>query len=173
VCSIPNGNAICANGACSFGGCLEGFADCNDDPSDGCEVNVFNDPDNCGACDNQCSFLNASAICTGGNCAIGECDYGFDHCDLEGPVGCETFILGGDVNNCGACGNVCNLPHAALQLCSAGTCQLLGCEFGWGNCDGNPATGCEHDLNNDSDNCGECGNKCEGSTHCVSGNCVS
>lgn len=48
-----------------------------------------------------------------------------------------------DVRNCGSCGNDCNaLSGHALFTCSARTCQPTGCEPGYINCDGTPAT-CE------------------------------
>jgi hypothetical protein len=54
VCSIPNGHATCANGACAIAGCLPGYADCNEIPTDGCEVFTDEDPDHCGACNIAC-----------------------------------------------------------------------------------------------------------------------
>jgi hypothetical protein len=174
ICSAPNGTAACSNGVCVVSACNPGYLDCNGIAADGCEVNSDRDTDNCGQCGHVCPAIpNGVVICANGACGLQSCDPGWDHCDLEGPVACETFVGGGDVNNCGSCGHVCNLPHVVFQLCSAGTCQTVSCETGWGNCDHDPTTGCEHDLSDDDDNCGGCGFQCQGSTHCVMGECVS
>jgi len=48
-----------------------------------------------------------------------------------------------DARNCGSCGNDCNaLAGHANFTCSNRTCQPTGCEPGYINCDGSPAT-CE------------------------------
>ena len=48
-CSVPNGNGTWRSGACQFR-CNAGFADCDQLPADGCEVNTNTDPNNCGFC---------------------------------------------------------------------------------------------------------------------------
>ena len=65
ACSIPNGHAFCADGDCALAGCLQGYADCNNNPVDGCEVYVQNDPNNCGMCGNKCG---ANQNCVNGTC---------------------------------------------------------------------------------------------------------
>ena len=166
---VPNIDTICTDGNCSYQ-CLAGYTECVPGGA-GC-VDTSSDPNHCGGCNQPCVLDNATAICSSGTCHIQACDPGFGDCNGVADDGCEHF-LSGDTSNCGACGNECNLPHVTLQLCSAGKCQALSCEFGWGNCDGDPATGCETDLSGDDDNCGGCGFPCQGSTHCVNGECVS
>jgi len=58
-----------------------------------------------------------------------------------------------DVNNCGFCGNVCNLPHATA-VCSSGSCLISSCNSGYSNCDGRDDTGCEVGHASYSNNCG-------------------
>src|SRR5262249_50631993 len=55
----------------------------------------------------------------------------------------ETFNLqSGDTNNCGTCNHVCSLAHA-VPKCASGTCQILACNSGYVDANGNAADGCE------------------------------
>jgi hypothetical protein len=62
---IENGEGICQNGAIAVKSCNRGYADCDSDPSNGCEIDIMNDNDNCGACGNVCPSLE---ICVAGIC---------------------------------------------------------------------------------------------------------
>jgi len=70
----PNEVRSCKKGLCAFT-CLPGFADCNGDESDGCEVNLKNHPESCGACGNRC-YIAAGQPCVDGKCLMAECDGG-------------------------------------------------------------------------------------------------
>lgn len=76
VCKPPGPNQAraCKKGVCTYE-CAPGFADCNGDPSDGCEVNLNIHPANCGACGNACD-LAAGQPCVEGKCLMTECDAG-------------------------------------------------------------------------------------------------
>ncbi len=63
--TIPNGTGLCNNSVVSVDSCSKGFADCDKDPANGCETDIFNDPENCGSCGNECSTLE---ICKLGWC---------------------------------------------------------------------------------------------------------
>src|SRR5207237_3004283 len=45
--------------------CSMGFADCNGNPADGCEINWLTDNENCGSCGRSCS---AGTHCSNGGC---------------------------------------------------------------------------------------------------------
>ncbi|MFO0755930.1 MAG: DNRLRE domain-containing protein [Byssovorax sp.] len=92
--------------------CPAGFADCNGDPSDGCEADLAT-PATCGACGVSCVAPHATAACAAGTCAIGACDLGFADCNGAFADGCETDLT--STASCGACGVVCALPHATTS----------------------------------------------------------
>jgi hypothetical protein len=70
----PHQIGACRKGLCSRD-CAPGFADCNGDPGDGCEVELKSNPANCGACGNQCN-MGAGQPCVEGQCLMVECDAG-------------------------------------------------------------------------------------------------
>lgn len=80
------------------------------------------------------------------------------------PVGCVSMTPG----NC--CGVAC--PATALFVdhatCVSGRCGVA-CRPGFGNCDGNPANGCEANLGTSDANCGACGALCAAGRYCGSG----
>src|SRR5262245_10458064 len=66
VCPAPpNVAPSCVAGFCQVGACFGGFADCNSDLSDGCEINVTSDVNNCGACGTVCA---PGLACVGSVC---------------------------------------------------------------------------------------------------------
>jgi len=76
----------------------------------------------------------AQELLSGGNlhCAIGTKACGRDCVGLEIPSnGCAS-------SSC----EPCQVPHASAT-CAAGTCAVDVCEFGWRDCDQDPANGCE------------------------------
>ena len=170
VCSFNNAVGACSAGACHIGSCNAGFGDCNLNGADGCETNLTANVNNCGTCGNVCSFANASGACSAGACHIGSCNSGFGDCNSNGADGCETNLTN-NVTNCGACGNVCSFNHA-VGACAAGACMIGSCNAGFGNCDSNPANGCEVNLQTDTNNCGACGHVCGGTQTCSAGACI-
>ena len=159
-CNLPNAAAGCAAGSCTVASCVGAYKDCNATAADGCEVNSATDPKNCGACNTKCpAVINGAPGCTAGLCGIGSCNAPFKDCNGAVADGCEVNTAG-DVNNCGACGNKCPTPpNAASASCGAGACKFT-CLPGWADCDGNPANGCEVNLTADVNNCGACNNLC-------------
>lgn len=64
-CSVAHATASCSGGQCDIGACQLGFDDCQNGAQDGCETPTSADPQNCGACDNQC---DGDQVCQGGQC---------------------------------------------------------------------------------------------------------
>jgi hypothetical protein len=169
ACSGANGTPSCTAGACQIA-CHPGFADCNGNPTDGCETNVSNNPMHCGACGTVCSDVSGTPSCTAGACQIA-CDAGFADCNGNAADGCETDVFG-DENNCGACGTVCSSVNGTPS-CAAGACQIP-CNPGFDDCNGNTADGCEVNVSSDPNHCGACGTVCSsvnGAPSCAAGAC--
>ncbi len=138
---------------------------CNGQIDEG--FNLTADPNNCGTCGMRCQYPNAFGLCTNSQCAEGACQPGWND-TVPGTPGCEYFCIptnGGtevcdnrdndcdtrmdedfnlatDVNNCGSCGNVCNLLHAS-ERCANSMCEVMACDPGFVDIDpGVP--GCEY-----------------------------
>ncbi len=166
-CSVPNATAGCAGGVCSVASCLAGWADC-DGAQPGCETNAQTDPNHCGVCTKACA---AAEQCQAAVCVLQPCGSGLGDCDSNPANGCEAN-LNTDASNCGFCNNVCGGVHATPG-CQAGNCTVT-CDQNFDDCDSNPATGCEADLQNDVNHCGGCNRPCvvqNGQPNCVGGNC--
>jgi hypothetical protein len=150
--------------------CKRGTDECDGDLDTPCETNLLASSDNCGACGHVCDLSHANSSCTGGVCQIETCVKPWLRCNTDDGDGCE--VNGStDSLNCGSCGNVCPDFHGTPR-CANSKC-LLECDDDFGDCDGDPATGCEASLN-DVDNCGACGTACpdtDGTPNCVGGKC--
>ena len=159
VCNFQNGTGECRGGECVVLDCDTGFDNCNDDGTDGCETNIDETVEHCGACDDPCpAVLHGSGLCSGGECAVDTCDTGWGDCD-PGVDGCETDI-DETVEHCGACDDPCPAVLHGSGLCSGGECAVDTCDTGWGDCDPG-VDGCETDVTADADNCGGCGTLCD------------
>jgi hypothetical protein len=103
-----------------------------------------------------------------------------------------------DVDHCGACNQRCAPPNAR-PVCDRGTCNVLDCNPGFFDIDHQPGNGCEYacaitgrevcdgvdndcndnvdetfNFQNDPNNCGQCGRRCEfanGVGICQNGQC--
>jgi hypothetical protein len=153
--------------------CPAGKADCDGNISNGCEVTLATDKNNCGACGNVCALAHATSTCTAGACAVSACSAGFANCDGNAANGCESATTT-DPKNCGGCGKVCALANTN-PVCAASVCVATSCTAGFGNCDGNTANGCETALTTDANNCGACGHVCSGANgteKCSGGVCT-
>jgi hypothetical protein len=75
----------------------------------------------------------------------------FEVCDLNGGVELDQdcdgqphngYNTNTDPQNCGMCGNVCNLDHA-FESCTNGACTIAACESGYHDNNGITSDGCE------------------------------
>ncbi len=65
VCTQQNATESCVSGACNVVSCSAGYANCDNNPSNGCEIYLQSDNNNCGSC---------GVVCTvGHNCVSGAC----------------------------------------------------------------------------------------------------
>ncbi len=142
----------CARGVCTAGRCVCSAGDtlCG---SQGC-VDTQHDPANCGACGNVCP---GSQVCAAGRC-LAACPSGQTACNRT------CFDLTSDATNCGACAVRCATSHGTPS-CMAGACRVGACNAGWGDCNGDPADGCETSLRSFS-HCGTCTRACVAGQGC-------
>jgi hypothetical protein len=168
MCALPNAVAACRGGACGLGSCVGGYADCDGIADTGCEVDTRNRLDHCGGCRRACTAdAGAMAVCRGGVCEATACSPPM--LDCVAPGSCTTDVRS-HLMHCGRCGNACGGANAT-PACDAGACDL-SCAPGWGNCDGNDATGCETHLQSSGAHCGMCGRRCAADQNCMGGACV-
>ncbi len=119
-----------------------------------CDIDLSNDPENCGACGHKCptdswrsNELHAMWVCVEGTCQMQCSTEFFGECNGHIEDGCETSLTTN--TNCGTCGNAC----ANGAVCRGGTCET--CKPGEVYCDGI----CTNLTSNDYA-CGACDNWC-------------
>ncbi|MEY4579881.1 MAG: hypothetical protein RL701_4584 [Pseudomonadota bacterium] len=164
---LPHATAKCAGGKCAIGGCAPGFADCDQDPSNGCEVNL-NTQDDCGACGRACLVPQGEASCVQGECKLNKCRDGREDCNNNLSDGCETDLRSPE--SCGTCDNSCTaLPNVAAPTCTAQGCATL-CKQGFADCNAKTSDGCETNLTLGT-SCGSCSADCGRLPHVQSSGC--
>lgn len=188
VCS---GNMYCVAGACV---CPSSTFDCDDDASNGCEadspcqgeepprtcedfgmvacgglcVDIHENPQHCGACDNACI---EGEICHENSC-IGSSDARY--CEVQGLGTCDGVCvdLKNDAQRCGACDHACE----ANEACYEGQCMPVEEVPGTGanaGCFGYEVKcyGVCTDIRHNNEHCGGCLHACASNEKCVSGVC--
>jgi hypothetical protein len=158
--------ASTGSGGAGGGACAELLADCDGDPSNGCETDTRASSLHCGGCGNECKSVGGQASCADGACSIA-CELPFGDCDGDASNGCETNREI-STSHCGACGYGCDVYPNPIVSCIKGTCIGL-CSPGLGNCDGSLENGCETVLATNPSHCGACGKEC--AAGCAAGKC--
>ena len=153
ACAVPQASAKCEADQCGVQACDAGYADCNQQPADGCEINTKADHGNCGGCGKACT---ASEGCFQGKCS--------STCGALANCNGSCVNSATDPQHCGGCGNAC----ASAQTCQSGACV---CPSGLAFC-----AGACTDTKASKQHCGGCGKACtdpaNGVASCSNGSCV-
>ncbi len=151
VCQLPNAVApACMGGACQVTTCQDGYANCDNQSANGCEIELKSSGLHCGACNKVCTLFKAIPSCQDGKCVVTACEEGWGDCNGNADDGCEQD-LGTSAANCGGCG----IKVAAGEVC----------------CGAKPVVGSSYAT--DSNNCGACGNVCGSGQVCCGGFCYT
>ncbi len=170
ACGTTNAASRCTAGVCALT-CSSGFGDCDSNPKNGCETTLATSTAHCGMCGHACASANATEVCDRNVCERTSCTSGYGDCNLNTADGCETNLKV-SLAHCGLCGKKCEILNGTPE-CAAASCNVLGCDVGFGDCDMNPATGCETVLASSDQNCSACGMACAAGMHCKLGKCVA
>ncbi|HYQ14644.1 MAG TPA: hypothetical protein VEQ58_02770 [Polyangiaceae bacterium] len=100
--------------------CDAGFLHCSSDPTDVCETNIEDDPDNCGECDHECAETTGHRYCRSGECGETVCAGVLADCNLNPDDGCEIDTTTSN-SNCLGCGLVCpsDKPYCTPSGCAS------------------------------------------------------
>lgn len=167
---VSGSQARCVAGRCDLtDACLEGTADCDRDPTNGCEASL-SVAASCGGCSVTCS--GATPMCTATSTGDGglarRCSNG---CSSATPTRCGTACVDTDTDlmSCGGCDQRCVAPVNGTVACVAGACRIR-CGSGFHLCgtlcadDGSPST-C-------GSSCSPCGAPpANAATTCIAGVC--
>ncbi|MCB9599625.1 MAG: hypothetical protein H6720_04635 [Sandaracinus sp.] len=90
--TAPNATVLaCSAGECIVTGCLPGTDDCNDEVSDGCEIDLTLDVVHCGTCGRRCSIGQLCAVSSCSNAPLTTASQpralDCDSCPLGGQTG--------------------------------------------------------------------------------------
>jgi hypothetical protein len=82
-----------ASSSTGEGSCAAGTADCDADPTNGCETDTTSDEAHCGGCGVECTGApRGEPTCNAGSCGL-TCDGGFDDCNGDVADGCEQVAF--------------------------------------------------------------------------------
>jgi hypothetical protein len=166
----PHGTVECNNNTFCVMDCEPGYGDCAGGLADGCET-LLDDPLKCRqTC--QGPMVNCrltvqnveTATCEIGICGYTQCKSEFGDCDGNVTNGCENFLR--QVTFCGLnCQDIhdCTVEasNANGAFCNNGVCDYASCEFGFSDCNNIRQDGCETNLLDNRENCGQCNRLCQ------------
>jgi hypothetical protein len=117
ACAIPHATAACAASGCAIGACDPGYADCDQNPANGCETDL-SQTGHCGTCNAACPSAAPDCAPAAGGFA---CSTG---CGAGAPTLCgsQCVSLTTSLDHCGACGNACPVVSNGEASCNAGVC---------------------------------------------------
>ena len=171
--STPNSLVVCAARSC-LRVCATGFADCDGNVTNGCEVDTRTSNTHCGGCGRACNPMGGSGSCVAGSCTVTACMTGRADCDALPGNGCEVDVTT-STDHCGGCNARCATRANARTSCAAGACNYT-CEASFADCDGSPSTGCEVDTRSSVAHCGGCNQACAARANstatCAAGACA-
>jgi hypothetical protein len=137
-----NATAYCDGGSCGFA-CSAGFADCDQDPTTGCERGTNSDPTACGPSCKVCTTSGTGYVptCVNGTCGRG-CAPGYTYCSTTRCCdGTFQLCLGGACVACTDVGGDCSsIPCCGNLDCKAARCCKkfsASCASGAECCSGN------------------------------------
>jgi hypothetical protein len=158
---------------------LRGVEICDGEDND-CDGEIDNNPNEEELCqfDNKASkhVVHLSCIEKEGKkrCIITECEPNYWDLDSEMDNGCEAICEKTGPEVCDGKDNDCNgktdeinpnmmcpaVPNTTDAMCIQGRCEYT-CALKYGNCNNDWSDGCETRLQDNDDNCGECGKRCD------------
>jgi len=109
VCGDAHATAACTSGTCTLT-CDDGYADCDDDASDGCEADLAS-AGSCGDCGVTCS--DPTPLCVGSGTSF-SCE---SSCPGSAPTLCGSSCVDTDTSlaHCGGCDSPCDPDNQRLR----------------------------------------------------------
>jgi hypothetical protein len=186
ACACEDGATRPAGDGCNDCVCAEGSWSCTLKDCQTCTIGETRATD-CGSCwcaDNgdgptwNCT-ANVCTECVYGETKPGENECSTCTCGMDGHWDCPVVspcpqCMPGDTRPAGDGCNTCSCFDGTWG-CTMKLCGQPVCDEGFGDCDGDPANGCETNLDSTVENCGGCGNHCAipgAYAACEAGTCV-
>jgi hypothetical protein len=120
ACSLPHTTSGCSASGCAVATCDPGYADCDQDAANGCEVDL-SQPAHCGTCNAKCPVTapDCAPAPSGFACTTG--------CGAGAPTLCgnQCVSLMTSLDDCGACAHVCPVVANGEASCSSGVCGFV------------------------------------------------